>query len=79
MSAIPAPVLTPRLRRAVPGTARVALGIVAFLWIVAALSPLASRRAADIRLAERLLPPSRTHLFGTDDLGRDLFARVVAA
>lgn len=79
MSAIPAPVLTARPRRAVPGTARVALGIVAFLWIVAALSPLASRRAADIRLADRLLPPSRTHLFGTDDLGRDLFARVVAA
>ena len=79
MSAIPALALPAPRRRAIPGTARVALAIVVFLWIVAALSPLASRRAADIRLNERLLAPSRTHLFGTDDLGRDLFARVVAA
>jgi peptide/nickel transport system permease protein len=28
-------------------------------------------------LSQRLLPPSSTHLFGTDDLGRDLFARIV--
>ncbi len=79
MSAIFSAAPAPRPRRAVPGSARVALAIVVLLWIVAALSPLASRRAADIRLNERLLAPSRTHLFGTDDLGRDLFARVVAA
>ena len=40
---------------------------------------LASKRAADIRLAERLSPPSASHPFGTDDLGRDLFARVIVA
>lgn len=62
-----------------PGSGRVALAVVAFLWIVAALSPTASRAASEIRLDERLLPPSASHLFGTDDLGRDLFARVVAA
>jgi peptide/nickel transport system permease protein len=62
-----------------PGSGRVALAVVAFLWIVAALSPAASRAASEIRLDERLLPPSASHLFGTDDLGRDLFARVVAA
>lgn len=27
--------------------------------------------------AERLLPPSPTHWFGTDDLGRDLFSRIL--
>jgi peptide/nickel transport system permease protein len=49
------------------------------LWVVAAASPLASSRAKDVRLDERLLPPSSAHPFGTDDLGRDLLARVVAA
>lgn len=68
-----------RFWRRLPGSGRVALAVVAFLWIVAALSPAASRAASEIRLDERLLPPSASHLFGTDDLGRDLFARVVAA
>jgi peptide/nickel transport system permease protein len=66
-------------RRGLPASARVALGIVAFLWLVAAASPFFSRRAGEIRLDERLLAPSAAHPFGTDDLGRDLFARVIAA
>jgi peptide/nickel transport system permease protein len=65
--------------RRLPGSGRIAFGIVVGLWIVAALSPAASRPASDIRLENRLLPPSSAHLFGTDDLGRDLFARVVVA
>lgn len=28
--------------------------------------------------AQTLLPPSSAHLFGTDDLGRDIFSRVIA-
>src|SRR5215471_8594996 len=59
--------------------ARIALVVVVALWIVAAASPLASRAAREIRLEDRLLPPSAAHLFGTDYLGRDLFARVIAA
>lgn len=31
----------------------------------------------DVVLVDRLTPPSATHLMGTDDLGRDLFSRIV--
>lgn len=62
-----------------PPSGRVALGLVLILWVIAAVSPLLSERARDIRLEDRLLPPSAAHPFGTDDLGRDLLARVVAA
>jgi peptide/nickel transport system permease protein len=57
----------------------VALCVVAFLWLVAACSPLFTERARAIRLEERLQAPSAQHPFGTDDLGRDLLARVVTA
>jgi peptide/nickel transport system permease protein len=69
----------PRRAGRLRGSGTVALGVVVALWLVAAVSPLFARRAADIRLAERLSPPSAAHPFGTDDLGRDLLARVVVA
>ena len=53
--------------------------MVVSLWVVAALSPLARHAAEEIRLEQRLLSPSTAHPFGTDDLGRDLAARVVTA
>ena len=31
-----------------------------------------------IRVAERFIPPSALHLFGTDNIGRDVFSRVIA-
>lgn len=68
-----------RFWRRMPASGRLALAVALALWLVAAFSPLLGRRAADIRLDERLLPPSPSHPFGTDDLGRDLLARVVAA
>jgi peptide/nickel transport system permease protein len=62
-----------------PASGRVAAVIVGLLWIVAAASPLFAERAHTIRLDERLQAPSAAHPFGTDDLGRDLLARVVTA
>ncbi len=65
--------------RRLPASGRVALAVVLLLWIVAACSPLFAERAGAIRLGERLARPSAAHPFGTDDLGRDLFARVICA
>lgn len=62
-----------------PASGRVAAVVVVMLWLVAACSPLFSERARTIRLDERLQAPSAAHPFGTDDLGRDLLARVVTA
>ena len=62
-----------------PASGRVAAVVVVFLWLVAACSPLFFERARTIRLDERLQAPSAAHPFGTDDLGRDLLARVVTA
>ena len=52
--------------------------IVLTLILLAIFAPLIAPfdpYAIDVR--ERLLPPSLTHPFGTDDLGRDLFSRVI--
>ena len=66
-------VLWRRNRLMVVGTA-----IITGLLLVAALAPLlATSSPYEQVLADRLLPPSRTHLFGTDGLGRDIASRVV--
>jgi peptide/nickel transport system permease protein len=52
--------------------------IVAVFILVALLGPFLARQnplAQD--LGQRLIAPSRAHLFGTDSLGRDVFARVI--
>jgi peptide/nickel transport system permease protein len=57
-----------------------ALGaILLALFVVAALfAPLLTHQnPQEIHLTARLLPPSTHHLFGTDELGRDLFSRIL--
>jgi peptide/nickel transport system permease protein len=53
------------------------IAIVAVLVGFAVLGPLVAAHAPDtIELARRLQPPSAMHWMGTDELGRDLFARL---
>ena len=54
--------------------AMLALACLAAPWILAALG----LDPAETDLLERLAPPSRAHPLGTDDLGRDLLARLLA-
>lgn len=58
--------------------ALVGLGIVLLLILTAAFAPLiapGSPTAQD--LSQRLQPPSMAHWLGTDELGRDIFSRIV--
>lgn len=52
--------------------------IVSGLFVVAVLAPyLSPYDPLDQNLLARLQPPSLTHFFGTDDLGRDVFSRIL--
>jgi peptide/nickel transport system permease protein len=57
------------------------LAIVVVLVAVAAVGPYVVPYPADatgaVHISQRLKPPSAAHLFGTDDVGDDVFSRVV--
>lgn len=54
------------------------ISITLFLIIIALFAPvIAIHDPIKQDLNERLLPPSPEHLFGTDQLGRDIFSRVI--
>lgn len=54
------------------------VAIVAFFVFVAVFAPLiATHDPAHIDFSSVLLPPSSVYYFGTDELGRDIFSRVV--
>jgi len=59
-------------------TAAVGLAIVLAFFAVSALTPvIAPYDPAAIDVDNILAPPSRSHLFGTDELGRDVFTRML--
>ncbi len=54
------------------------LAVVAFFLVLAIFGPLvAPYRYSQQALAERLQPPSRQHLLGTDQFGRDVLSRII--
>jgi peptide/nickel transport system permease protein len=59
-------------------TAAVSAVLLLVLVLVAVFDEtIAPQGPNETSIADRLQPPSRDHLFGTDDLGRDIFSRVV--
>ncbi|MFF5996676.1 ABC transporter permease [Lysinibacillus sp. KU-BSD001] len=54
------------------------MGIVLFFILLAIIGPyIAPQGINEQNLAERLVPPSSEYWFGTDDLGRDIFSRIL--
>lgn len=59
------------------GSGRIGVAILLGLVAVAAFAPWLARDDPSAIAGDALLRPGGTHLFGTDDLGRDLFSGVV--
>ncbi|OPL08663.1 MAG: peptide ABC transporter permease [delta proteobacterium ML8_F1] len=61
-------------------TAMIGLGIIILFLFMAVFAPMIADyddEAIKMNIKERLQPPSSTHVFGTDEFGRDIFARIV--
>ncbi len=66
--------------RGTPLRVRVALGWLAFIGLLALIAPLLPLPGPlDLDLLSVASPPSGGHLIGTDELGRDVLARLVSA
>src|SRR6478609_3923672 len=70
--------LTARLLRRHPIGTLGAL-LVLFILLVALFAPWVATYDPAAQAAKRLLPASAAHFMGTDELGRDVFSRVVFA
>ncbi len=53
------------------------LVILGFMGLIALIAPLIAGDPVTMKPADRLKPPSETHWFGTDHLGRDIWSRTV--
>ncbi|WP_321372096.1 ABC transporter permease [uncultured Desulfuromusa sp.] len=57
--------------------ALVGAGIILIMFLMAALASFTTVDPAAINIAQSYLPPSINHPFGTDDLGREVFVRML--
>jgi peptide/nickel transport system permease protein len=79
----PAPGFLRRLRRGLTAdplaiAALIVLGMLLLMAIVGSrLAPYPAQGEGASDVASRMLPPSGSHLFGTDQLGRDVLSRVI--
>jgi len=65
-------------RGRLPGLAVAGAALLLLFVLCAVFAPvLAPHDPAQLDLNARLLPPSHAHLFGTDELGRDIFSRTI--
>ncbi len=56
---------------------RIGLGGVLLITLVAVFGPMVTPYDPMLRVAAAYLPPDAVHWFGTDEIGRDLFSRVI--
>ncbi|MGP6178236.1 ABC transporter permease [Microbacterium sp. A196] len=64
-------------RRHLPVASWVSLGVLALIVLASVLAPLVAPYDPAQQSPDRFASPSGAHLFGTDELGRDLFSRVL--
>jgi len=64
-------------RRRLPVASGVSLAVLAIIVLMSVLAPLVAPFDPAQQSSDRFASPSPEHLFGTDELGRDLFSRVL--
>jgi peptide/nickel transport system permease protein len=67
----------PRLLRRIGRLETIGIAGVLVVSIVALLAPWLTPYDPELRVANALVAPSAMHWFGTDEIGRDLFSRVI--
>ncbi len=78
VSALAEPATRRRGLKAIPGSGVAGGIIVGILVLACALGPLVLSNPSAQDFSSLLMPPSTEHWFGTDELGRDLFSRVIS-
>jgi streptogramin lyase/ABC-type dipeptide/oligopeptide/nickel transport system permease subunit/ABC-type dipeptide/oligopeptide/nickel transport system permease component len=78
-AAIEPAVTKPSAKTGIPkGWLTFSLGLCVFILLVVIFGPLLAHNVSQINLQNILQTPSTIHLLGTDQLGRDLFSRLLA-